>query len=168
MLSKLDLKSYHLSDITLNMISEGHKYMMWRNRLGCADITVAYQQITESIYYLDFECDDNLIEARITLSNQFNSSSDLYGDLLELYRHEFQHMHQYLFENISVNETDSNMTRLTEIDAYLFGLRLKSKFLKQHLVETIHDYIDKLRCERDQIELIRKAWLNRAQDLKLV
>jgi len=165
MFNKLDAKAYRLSNLTMEMIDKNYHKLTWADKYGEAHITIIHQQIDESIYYLDFGCDENLIEALIKL-NSSEYKSYLYSDLLELYRHELQHMYQYLYEGNNLNEANQDMFSRSEIDAYLYGIRLKSNYLNQNIIEMINYHIDKY-CVSEEIDLnsMKNLWLNRANQL---
>lgn len=171
MLEKLDRKSYNLSDKTLNLINKNQNYKCNFIIAECNGyINIMYENISNSSYDLDFICAFNTIEANILLNPNFESNINFYAHLLELYRHELHHIYQHLHEEHSINESELDLFRLYEVDAYLYGLNLKAEYLNEHLIEIVERYIDNYQFETQGFDrnIIKEFWLNRAESLQLL
>lgn len=126
------------------------------------------------------------IHIEIEAGNQSfpNIWSDLYFLLIDIIRHEIEHLTQmgankkegkpgedeqsYLIRSLvsqGLLSQDSYLLIPSEIDANLQGLRLSAKKQKRSLTSVVKDYFDVLKLPKEAREKVLKLWRIRAKEL---
>lgn len=113
---------------------------------------------------------DEDIDMNISISTKtFNKSNynQFNAEIREFLRHEMEHISQYLeingkpgiYDSAPTTLIDEYLIQLHEIDAFLYGLNYKRKYLKTSIENEIHTLLnDYYKVNNKSIQKIKDVW----------
>jgi hypothetical protein len=145
-------------------------------------VSIQYFPIVEGIFHNGFDingssCDEDINMNICIYSHNFkNTSYNQYNaEIREFLRHEIEHLAQYHY--VSKKPTiygfskaegtlEDYLTQKYEIDAFLYGLNYKRKYLKTDIISEI-DYTLKhyYSLDVDLFDTVKEVWIKRLKEI---